>query len=110
MWKFHYEKYKAQRPGKTGNCTNCQLKRVHLAYRMLCDPCARSTKMCPGCNHPPGAQDIKEGDEVEVMEEEDVYSSGDDLVDDEQSANAARTRRAEKMALKMDPGAELGTS
>lgn len=90
------------RKGKTGNCTRCKLKRVHLSYRMLCDPCARESKMCPGCNHPASEQELREGDGADENQEdsEEEYSSGDDMVDDEKTIAAARARRAEALAAK----------
>ena len=62
VWRFKYGKYKAMRAGRAGNCTACRLKRVHLAYRVLCDHCARSSKLCPGCNKPPALAELAEGE------------------------------------------------
>lgn len=83
VWRFKYGKYKAMRAGRAGNCTACRLKRVFLAYRVLCDPCARESKMCPGCNKPPAQAELAEGegepeDEEGAGEESD---SEDDLAE-----------------------------
>ena len=69
--------------GRAGNCTACRLKRVFLAYRVLCDPCARESKMCPGCNKPPAQAELAEG-EGEAEEEEgagEESDSEDDLAE-----------------------------
>jgi len=93
VWRFAYGKYKGMRAGKTGNCTACRLKRVHLAYRMLCDPCARSTKMCPGCNQPPASQELKEGEGApEEGEDEDEGDSSEDDIAELEAAGVVITR------------------
>ena len=93
MWRFTYGKYKGMRAGKTGNCTACRLKRVHLAYRMLCDSCARSTKMCPGCNQPPASQELREGGGApEEGEDEDEGDSSEDDIAELEAAGVVITR------------------
>eukprot|EP00238_Polyblepharides_amylifera_P006333 CAMPEP_0196582474 /NCGR_PEP_ID=MMETSP1081-20130531/39027_1 /TAXON_ID=36882 /ORGANISM="Pyramimonas amylifera, Strain CCMP720" /LENGTH=184 /DNA_ID=CAMNT_0041903037 /DNA_START=159 /DNA_END=713 /DNA_ORIENTATION=+ len=47
QWKFQYGKYK---PLKTAaKCRQCRRTCIQLAYRTLCDTCARGNKQCPGC-------------------------------------------------------------
>ena len=38
------------------------LKAVQLAYRNLCDGCAKKKKLCPGCNKPPELAELAEGE------------------------------------------------
>ena len=83
VWRFKYGKYKAMRAGRAGNCTACRLKRVHLAYRVLCDHCARSSKLCPGCNKPPALAELAEG---EGAPEEGEEEEGDESSEDEELA------------------------
>lgn len=37
-------------------------KAVHLAYRNLCDGCAKKMKLCPGCKKPPELAELAEGE------------------------------------------------
>ena len=35
---------------------------VQLAYRNLCDACAKKKKLCPGCSKPPELAELAEGE------------------------------------------------
>lgn len=47
QWKFQYDKYKPLKNPAT--CQQCRQKTITKAYRTLCDRCATSRKVCPGC-------------------------------------------------------------
>jgi len=46
-WKKKYRKYKPL--STTKRCTKCQEKTIKRAYHTLCDPCARTLKLCAKC-------------------------------------------------------------
>lgn len=47
QWRFQYGKYKPLK--KVAGCSGCRQKNVTKAYRTLCDKCASTKKVCPGC-------------------------------------------------------------
>jgi hypothetical protein len=47
QWKFRYDKYKPLKAPAT--CQQCKQKVVTKAYRTICDKCASTRKVCPGC-------------------------------------------------------------
>lgn len=47
QWRFKFDKYKPLKSPAT--CQECKHKRVTKAYRTLCDGCAQSRGVCPGC-------------------------------------------------------------
>jgi TATA-binding protein-associated factor Taf7 len=111
QWKFNFDKYKPLKNPAT--CQQCKQKTVTKAYRTLCDRCAASRNVCPGCcedvldleqakapsNATTASQDIKQtedGDEDEngmvwgqhvddgeVKEEEDDDNNEEEEEEDE---------------------------
>eukprot|EP00227_Mantoniella_beaufortii_P014034 CAMPEP_0197590928 /NCGR_PEP_ID=MMETSP1326-20131121/12304_1 /TAXON_ID=1155430 /ORGANISM="Genus nov. species nov., Strain RCC2288" /LENGTH=154 /DNA_ID=CAMNT_0043156241 /DNA_START=194 /DNA_END=658 /DNA_ORIENTATION=+ len=80
IWRFQYQKYKALRAGRSGNCGECRLKKVQFAYRNLCDGCAKTKKLCPQCNKPPELAKLADG---EGAPDEDELAGDDDSSDEE---------------------------
>lgn len=47
QWRKKFRKYKPRKaPGK---CRGCELKKITLAYHVLCNTCAEAKKVCPKC-------------------------------------------------------------
>lgn len=68
-----------QRAGRSGNCSQCRLKTVHLAYRNLCDGCAKKSRLCPGCSKPPELAELADGEGAPEDDEETVSTDEEDL-------------------------------
>ena len=92
VWRFNFGKYKALKPGLKGNCKACREKLVHLAYRNLCDGCAKETKLCPGCSKPPHLAELAPGDGA--PEDADEEGGDDDSTDDATARGFASTARS----------------
>ena len=66
QWRFQMGKYKKKKAGTAGRCNQCTLQRVRLAYRSVCDVCAKEKNLCPGCNrNPEDAELLKQARERE---------------------------------------------
>lgn len=50
QWRFRYDKYKPLK--NVASCQQCKQKTVTKAYRTLCDKCATTRNVCPGCCGP----------------------------------------------------------
>jgi len=80
-WRFQMGKYKKKKMGTAGRCNHCNLQRVKLSYRSVCDVCAKEKNLCPGCNRDPQLAELleqareKEGGEDEQSENDEDSSS-----------------------------------
>jgi len=60
QWRFQMGKYKTKKAGTAGRCNHCSLQRVKMAYRSVCDACAKEKNLCPGCNRDPQLCELME--------------------------------------------------
>mmetsp|Transcript_338 Transcript_338/g.1119 ORF Transcript_338/g.1119 Transcript_338/m.1119 type:complete len:155 (-) Transcript_338:157-621(-) len=77
QWRFQYQKYRALRPGKHGKCHACE-RAVHFSYRNLCQTCATTKKLCPGCSKPPAESQLARPDELSDGGDDGKDESTDD--------------------------------
>ena len=64
--------------GRAGNCSNCRQKCVRLAYRNLCDGCAKKRKLCPGCMKPPELAELADGEGAPEDNDDEEGASTDE--------------------------------
>uniref|UniRef100_A0A7S0T1Y8 Uncharacterized protein n=1 Tax=Mantoniella antarctica TaxID=81844 RepID=A0A7S0T1Y8_9CHLO len=79
VWRFKYEKYRALRGGRSGNCASCRDKTVQFSYRSLCDNCAKKKKLCPGCSKPPELAQLADGEGAPLEDGDGESTDEEDL-------------------------------